>query len=369
MQPFSLLIKPAGADCNLNCTYCFYRGSRQIYPQESRPRMAPEVLERIVASYLATEQPTYAFGWQGGEPTLMGVDFFRTVTRLQIEHGHPGSIIVNAVQTNGTLISDEMARLFSEYCFLVGVSLDGPAPLHDRYRRNLQGHGSYASVWEGIECLRRAGVAHNPLVLVTDANVHHPAELYQYLVEHGLNFHQYIPCVEYGPRGELLPYAVGAEDWGDFLCGIFHQWYPQDIHRVSVRQFDLLLAQLAGKEAMQCTSQALCGGYVVVEHNGDVFPCDFQVAPELRLGNIMEQGWEEMLGSIRYAAFRARKRDFHPACADCEFLELCGADCVKYRGAQWRTSSCQPSVLCAGWKKFFTLAIPRLKELGEEQRQ
>jgi uncharacterized protein len=328
--------------------------------------MTSEILERIVASYLATDQPTYAFGWQGGEPTLMGLDFFRTVTRLQSDHGQRGSIIVNAVQTNGTLISEELARHFAEYRFLVGISLDGPRPLHDHYRRDLQSRGSHQSVMTGIERLRRNNVAHNPLVLVSNVNVHQPSKIYRYLVEHGLNHHHYIPCIEYGPQGDLLPYAVNAEAWGDFLCEIFRQWYPSDINRVSVRLFDQLLARLNGKESLQCTSQPLCGGYVVVEHNGDVFPCDFQVTPDRRLGNILEQDWEELLGSSRYSAFCARKRDFHPACGACEFLDLCGADCVKYRGAQWQTSSRQQSILCAGWKKFYTLAIPLLKKLREE---
>ena len=328
--------------------------------------MTGELLERLVSSYLATSQPYYGFGWQGGEPTLMGVEFFRTVTRLQTDYAHPGSVIVNAVQTNGTLITDELADHWAEYRFLVGVSVDGPRPIHDHYRRDLQGRASHQSVMAGINRLRRAGVRQNAMVLVTDANVRQPAKLYEYLVEHGLDCQQYIPCVEYGPSGDLLPYAVNADAWGDFLCGIFSRWYPRDVNRVSVRLFDELLARLGGaREGMQCTLQPTCGGSVVVEHNGDIFPCDFQVARELQLGNIMEQGWEELLGSPRYLAFCARKGEFHPDCAACEFLDLCGADCVKYRGSQWRSSSTHRSVLCDGWRKFFTLAVPRLQELGE----
>ena len=360
---FSLLIKPAGAECNLRCAYCFYRPARRLYRQTKHQRMAPEVLEQLVSSYLATTQPYYAFGWQGGEPTLMGVEFFRTLTRLQTQYGHPGSVIVNAVQTNGTLVSDELAAHWADYRFLVGISLDGPPVMHDHYRRDSQGRRSHESVMAGISRLRRAGVAHNVLALVTDANVRQPEKLYQYLVDHGFDFHQYIPCVEYSTSGNLLPYAVRADAWGDFLCGIFRRWYPRDVSRVSVRLFDALIARLGGEEILQCSMQPSCGGYVVVEHNGDVFPCDFQVDEELRLGNIMEQSWEELLASARYAAFCARKRDFHSDCAACEFLDLCGADCVKYRGGHWRTSSRQRSMLCHGWKKFFTLAVPRLKEL------
>jgi uncharacterized protein len=296
----------------------------------------------------------------------MGVDFFRTVTRLQTEYAHPGSVIVNAVQTNGTLVSDELAAHWADYRFLVGVSLDGPAMMHDHYRQDSQGGGSHQSVMAGVSRLRRAGVPHNVLVLVTDANVRHPEKLYQYLVDHGFHFHQYIPCVEYSASGNLLPYAVGPDAWGDFLCRIFRRWYPRDVNRVSVRLFDALMGRLGGEDGLQCSMQPFCGGYLVVEHNGDVFPCDFQVDKELRLGNSMEQSWEEMLSSAQYAAFCARKGDFHSDCVVCEFLDLCAADCVKYRGSQWRTSSRQRSVLCNGWKKFYTLAVPRFRELGKE---
>jgi uncharacterized protein len=360
---FSLLIKPAGAECNLRCVYCFYRPTRRLYREEQQHRMSAKVLEQLVSSYLATPQPSYAFGWQGGEPTLMGFEFFRTVTRLQTEYAHPGSVIVNAVQTNGTLISDDLAAHWAAYRFLVGISLDGPPVIHDHYRRDPQGKGSHQSVMAGINRLRRAGVVHNVLALVTDANVRHPEKIYQYLVDHGIDFHQYIPCVEYGSNGTLVPYAIGGDAWGDFLCRIFRRWYPRDVNRVSVRLFDTLMGRLGGEEGLQCSMQPSCGGYAVVEHNGDVFPCDFQVDKELRLGNIMEESWEELLASARYAAFCARKRDFHSDCAACEFLDLCGADCVKYRGGQWKTSSQQRSVLCDGWKKFYTLAVPRLKEL------
>lgn len=362
---FSLLVKPAGADCNLNCAYCFYRGARRLYGETDSQRMTGEVLQRVVSSYLGTSQPCYGFGWQGGEPTLMGVEFFRAVTRLQTEHGRPGSVVVNAVQTNGTLITDEMAGLWAEYRFLVGVSVDGPRPLHDRYRRDEQGAPSHRSVMAGVERLRRAGVRHNAMVLVTDANVRQAAKVYDYLVAHGFDSQQYIPCVEYGPGGELLPCAVDADAWGDFLCALFRRWYPRDVGRVSVRLFDELVARLGGGDGSQCTMAPACGGSVVVEHNGDVFPCDFQVRSDTRLGNIMDQDWDDIVGSARYLAFRARKGEFHPSCGECEFLSLCGADCPKSRGSEWRSSSAERSVLCEGWKRFFTIAVPRLEELGE----
>ncbi len=364
--PFALLIKPAGAECNLHCAYCFYRPTRHLYEETIRQRMTAEVLERLGSSYLTTTQPHYAFGWQGGEPTLMGVEFFRDLTRLQIEYARPGSVIVNAVQTNGTLISDELAAHWADYRFLVGISLDGPRVMHDHYRRDLRGKGSHQSVMAGVNRLRRAGVAHNVLVLVTDANVRHPVKIYEYLVDHGFDFHQYIPCVEYGPSGNLLPYAVGADEWGDFLCGLFRRWYPRDVNQVSVRLFDTLIGLLNGQEGLQCSMQPSCGGYLVVEHNGDVFPCDFHVDGDLRLGNIMKQSWEEMLASELYVGFCARKQEFHSDCAACEFLDLCGADCLKYRGGEWRRSSRQRSLLCAGWKKFFSLAGPRLRELRKK---
>ena len=197
MRPFSLLIKPASADCNLRCPYCFYAGKQVLYPSTSPRLMSREGLDRLVSSYMATEQPQYVFGWQGGEPTLLGVGFFREVTALQQRYGRPGAVVSNGLQTNATLIDDALAAHLREYNFLVGVSLDGPAEVHDFYRRDAAGGGSHAAVRAGVARLRQHQVEYNALTLVTPANVGRAAEIFNYLADEGFFYQQYIPCVEF----------------------------------------------------------------------------------------------------------------------------------------------------------------------------
>ncbi|MCD6351935.1 MAG: radical SAM protein, partial [Armatimonadetes bacterium] len=208
MKPFTLLIKPTSADCNLRCSYCFYLPKAALYPEQPRHRMSPEVAERMIASYLATDQPQYVFGWQGGEPTLMGLDFFRLVTELQMRYGKPGAGVSNGLQTNATLITDDFARHLARYNFLVGVSIDGPAELHDHWRKTAAGKGSHAAVLRGMEALRRQGAEFNALVLVNSVNVSHARDVYHYLRDElGLLFQQYIPCVEFDEHGQPLPWT------------------------------------------------------------------------------------------------------------------------------------------------------------------
>lgn len=367
MKPFSLLIKPAAADCNLRCEYCFYLDKCRLYPESPRHRMSDAVLERMITSYMATGQPQYTFGWQGGEPTLMGVDFFRRVTELQQKHGRPGAVVGNGLQTNATLVDDALAAHLAEYKFLLGVSMDGPAEVHDRYRLTVAGAGSHGAVWQGIRALQRHQVEFNILTLVSQSNVLRPAETYEYLVSNGFLFHQYIPCVEFDAAGGCLPFAISGPQWGDFLCGIFDAWYARDRRRVSVRQFDAILERLVLDRAAMCTMGTDCCQYLVVEWNGDVYPCDFFVVPELRLGNVMTHSWEQLLASPVYHAFGRRKREWSGACAACPHLDLCAGDCQKHRFA----GGCDPrklSHLCDGWRQFYGHARAKFAGLAAELR-
>ncbi len=222
---FSLLIKPAGADCNLHCEYCFYRSRAALYPDAAVPRMSRTTLERLISGYMALDMAQHVFGWQGGEPALMGVDFFREVTRLQQQYGRDGAVVANGLQTNGTLLDDEFAGHLVRYRFLVGVSLDGPPAIHDRYRHGAPpASGSHAAVMRGIGCLRRRRAEFNILTLVTAANVRRASEVYRYLCEEEFNFQQYIPCVEYDAQGGRQPFAIAGGEWGDFLCELFDCW-------------------------------------------------------------------------------------------------------------------------------------------------
>lgn len=367
MKPFSLLIKPTSADCNLRCPYCFYLPRRALYPHTTVHRMSHETLERLIASYLATDQPQYVFGWQGGEPALMGVEFYREVTRLQQKHGRPGSIVANSLQTNATLLDDTFAAHLATYRFLVGVSLDGPAEMHDRYRRYPDGRGSHAQVMQALACLRRHGVEHNVLTLVTSANVERPREVFHYLLEQGLAYQQYIPCVEFDAQGRPLPWTITGPQWGHFLCQVFDEWLRVRA-RVSVRLFDALLAVLLGELPPLCHLGTDCRSYLVVEYNGDVYPCDFFVNPELLLGNIRTDSWASLRRSERYASFGKQKAAWAEECEGCEYVRFCAGDCLKHRWRHDRNPR-RVSWLCAGWRQFYTHALPTLQHLVNSLRQ
>ncbi len=369
MKPFSLLVKPVSADCNLGCEYCFYLEKAGLYPESKVHRMPEDVLEKMISSFMATDQRQYSFGWQGGEPTLAGTSFFRKAVEFQKRYGRPGAVVANGLQTNGTLLDDEMAELFAEFKFLAGVSLDGPPELHDVYRRNRAGQGSHKDVLAGIEILRRHQVEFNILVLVSKANVSRPKEVFDHLRGLGASYHQYIPCVEFDGAGRPMPYSISGDEWGAFLCGIFDRWRDTGIRKTSVRLFDSILVLLVDRQRNVCNLGTDCRQYFLVEHNGDVYPCDFFVRKDLRLGNVMENSWGEMETSETYARFGRHKKETDAQCPACEFLEFCMGDCPKHRPGAYlgnRGKFPRRSVLCEGWKTFFRHSLPKLKVVAEK---
>jgi uncharacterized protein len=367
MKDFSLLIKPASADCNLRCSYCFYLPKAGLYPEESRHRMSDEVLRELIRGYMATPQAGYSFGWQGGEPTLMGLDFFRKVTSYQQEFGFPGCSVSNGLQTNATLIDEPFAAHLAQYNFLVGVSLDGPPEVHDFYRKYADGSGTHSDVLNGIENLRSQGVDFNILTLVSRANVDRPEEIYNYLKGRGFMHQQYIECVEFGDAGELMPYSTNGREWGEFLCRIFDEWKKEDTRTVSIRLFDSIVYKLVTGESNVCTMGTDCRQYFMVEYNGDIYPCDFYAEPELKLGNISSAGWQEMAESGVYRNFGKRKGQLNEACLNCEFLSLCAGDCVKNRCGRGKNPD-GLSALCEGWKQFYSHALPEFKRIASNIR-
>ena len=367
-KPFSLLIKPASADCNLRCEYCFYLDKCELYPERKVHRMSLAVLERMIASYMKTSQPCYAFGWQGGEPTLMGIDFFRKVTEVQRKYGQRGVTVANGLQTNGTMISDEMARHFAEYKFLLGVSLDGPADIHDFYRKTNAGSGSHELVMQGIKRLEKYEVEFNILVLVNAANVKRARELYHYYLEHGFHFLQFIPCVEFDENDQPYSYAISGEEWGDFLCEIYDLWYQHDTRKVSIRLFDSMLNLMVDNIRNICLFGRNCCQYFVVENSGDIYPCDFFVTPELKLGNIMEDEWEDLQQSRVYLDFGRQKPFWNRQCDTCKYLHFCSGDCLKNRIYGSGSDPRRLSWLCSGWQQFYEHALPGLRKLAEKIR-
>jgi uncharacterized protein len=367
VERFSLLIKPTSADCNLRCVYCFYLSRAALYPTIQSHRMSDETLRRVVSAYLSTDQEQYVFGWQGGEPTLMGVDFFRRVTEYQQKFGRAGAIVSNGLQTNATLIDDPLARHLSDYRFLVGASLDGPKDLHDLYRKKLGGQDSHADAVRGIRRLEAHGVAFNILVLVNQANVKRAREVYDYLCDNGWLYHQYIPCVEFNTNGEPLEFSVTGRQWGSFLCALFDRWVKRDIGRVSIRLFDSIVNKLVDNRDTICHMGRECRQYFVVEHNGDVYPCDFFVDEKYLLGNLRDSSWGRFCNSEIYLDFAAQKSRYHAACSSCDYLALCAGDCPKHRLYQNDPNAL--SYLCDGWKAFYSHALPSLRRIAETVRR
>jgi len=366
---FSLLLKPVAAACNLRCTYCYYRGSGHAEPGagSSLPRMRADVLEAVLRAYLQTNQAIYSMVWHGGEPTLLPCAFYKEAVALQKRFAPPGARIANSIQTNGTLVTDELAAFMAHYRFLCGVSLDGPPPIHDAGRKTKAGHGTHAAVAKGIATLVGAGVPVNFLVLVSAANVRQPLEVYRYLKRRGATHIQFIPCVAWNGRGELRDYAVTGPQWGAFLIALFEEWFRYDMGRVSIRLFEAVLAKLVHRMAIDCTNGAACNRYLVVEHNGDVYPCDFFVRPAYRLGNLLDNSFAEILAAEPYRSFAARKTRWAAACETCEFLDLCMGDCLKFRMDR-NNGTGRVSALCRGWKAFYGQTLERFQHLAHQMR-
>ncbi|MCX7599749.1 MAG: anaerobic sulfatase maturase [Armatimonadetes bacterium] len=359
-----MLVKPAGADCNLACDYCFYRPKKVLYPDAPCPRMTTSTLEKLVAHYMGMAGPNPIFAWQGGEPALMGLDFFRQVVELQQRFGRPGQVVGNGFQTNATLLDDGWARFFADYSFLVGVSLDGPQGLHDAHRRTPDGQGTWAAVMAGIEALRRHGVEFNVLCMVTQESVRQPEKLFRFFRHNEIHYVQFIPLVEPGPEPlSPAPFSIGAQEYAEFLCHMFDQW-AAEWPAMHIREFDEFLTVYAGRPQISCTFQETCGSYCVVEHTGDVYTCDFMVEPQWKLGNLVEQPLGEILTSPLFEEFAGRKTVLSDKCKACEWLALCHGGCQKHRLIRSR-SVAAPSYFCEAYRRFFRHSRRRFRKLSD----
>jgi len=356
VRPFQLLIKPASADCNARCEYCFYlRVGNEVY-RERRHRMSDEVLERLVSSFLGLRLPLTVFSWQGGEPTLMGLEFYKRLVELQKQYGKGGQLVGNALQTNGLVIDAQWARFLEEYRFLVGLSLDGPAEIHNRYRGQ-----THHKVMRTARLLSERNVAFSALCCVSQANARRGAEVYRWFIENGFHALQFIPIVETDPAtGRLADFAVTGEEYGRFLCDVFDEWAAEGWGKVSVRIFDAMLSRSVGAPVHYCPLGEQCDSYLVVEHNGDVYPCDFFVRPDLKLGNIMEAALPTFFEHPKAKAFGAAKKAYGEECASCEHLTLCYGGCQKDRLDGKRSS------LCEGYKIFFKHTAAKFAELATQ---
>lgn len=356
---FHVMAKPTGAICNLDCSYCFYLSKEALYPG-ARFRMGDEVMERYVRQVLeAHEGPEVTIAWQGGEPTLMGLGFFRRVVETAERYRRPGQRLVHTLQTNATLLNEEWAAFLAEHSFLVGVSVDGPPALHDAYRVDKKGRPTSARVLEGIALLQRHGVEHNLLCTVNAANANHPVEVYRYLRDDCKGrFLQFIPVVEHTPTAAdpeaVSDRSLNPAQWGRFLVEVFDEWLCRDVGSVFVQAFDAALASWCGVPPGLCVFSETCGNAVALEHNGDLYSCDHFVSPEHLLGNIADTHLVELIASEVQRRFGDDKRDTLPRyCWDCDVRFACWGECPKNRFTKTPDGEDGLNYLCAGYKQFF----------------
>ena len=354
------------------CRYCFYLPKQELFSETRTHRMSDAVLEALVQQAMQEAGPNVAFAWQGGEPTLMGAEFFERAVALQRTYGRSGQTVGNALQTNGLLIDDRWHTLLRESRFLVGLSLDGPQYVHDHYRVLAGGQPTWQRVADSARRMLAAGVEVNALVVVSDHSACYANEIYEFLRDLGLIHMQFIPCLECEPSNPATPtpFSVSPEAFGEFLCAVFDLWqgdFRDGAPTTFVRFFDSVFATYVGVQPPECTLHEKCGNYVVVEHNGDVFSCDFFVEPRWRLGNVLEGSLIEMLNSPTQREFGDRKADLADACCTCRWLAHCYGGCPKERLGSH--AGPQPSHLCAGYRMFFEHADRRLHELADIWRR
>jgi uncharacterized protein len=387
VRPFHILTKPVGPICNLDCKYCFYLEKEKLYPGESQWRMSDAVLGEYIRQYIHSQPVAEInFAWQGGEPTLLGVDFFRKAVVLQQQFA-AGKIISNAIQTNGTLLDDEWCEFLAQNKFLVGLSIDGPRELHDRYRVDKRQQPTFDKVLRGLELLKKHGVEFNTLTVVNSANSQSPLEVYRFLKSIGSQFLQFIPLVERTAPAEMktegydfavpplpgrktdgspvTPESVEAEQYGIFLCAIFDEWVRHDVGTTFVQLFDTALGNWMGLGSALCVFAEKCGAALAIEHNGDLYSCDHYVYPRYKLGNVMNQSLGAMVRAPQQIRFGNDKLDSLPKyCRKCEVRFACNGECPKHRFTTTPEGEAGLNYLCPGYKKFFNHIDPHMKTMA-----
>lgn len=371
-----VVVKPVGPACNLKCEYCFYLEKEALFPAGADCRMSDAVLSRFVSSYIENQSaPEVEFVWQGGEPTLAGLDFYHRVVELQRPYSGQKTIR-NSLQTNGTLLSDEWCKFLKHNRFMVGLSLDGPREVHDRYRRDSRGEGTFDSVVRGLRLLQRHGVEFNVMACVARETAQRPLEVYRFFREQGVEFVQFLPIMErlpnrpardHGlrlavpveqhrpqPDREVTDWTVSPEAYGDFLIAIYEEWVRRDVGMLYVMNFEWALNAWIGNPSPVCIHARQCGRSVALEHNGDLYPCDHYVYPEFKLGNIMADGLSQLVEKSLVSGFGVAKEASLPrSCRECPVLAACQGGCPKGRIGQASGLGPGRHYLCAGYKKFF----------------
>ena len=381
-KPLYVMLKPAGAHCNLACKYCYYLEKNKLYPTAQRHLMSDEMLEQFTREYIEAQTMNQVlFTWHGGEPLLRSIDFYRKALSLQQKYAG-GRRIDNVIQTNGTLLTDEWCEFFAQNHWLVGISIDGPQPDHDHYRLTAAGKPSWQKVMQGIKLLKKHGVEWNAMAVVNAYNANHPLEFYRFFKENGCQFLQFTPIVERLTRHEdgrtlasladkdeisLSEASVVPEQWGYFLCAIFDEWVRKDVGKIFVEIFDCTLANWMGISPGICAYSKECGHAGVMEHNGDVYSCDHFVFPEYKLGNIRDHSLIDMLYGEQQQEFSRLKHSSLPRqCKECDMEFACHGECPKNRFMKDKYGDSGLNYLCPGYYHYYQHVAPYMVYMKQE---
>ncbi len=381
-KPLYVMLKPAGAHCNLACKYCYYLEKNKLYPTAQRHLMSDEMLEQFTREYIEAQTMNQVlFTWHGGEPLLRSLDFYRKALSLQQKYAG-GRRIDNVIQTNGTLLTDEWCEFFAQNHWLVGISIDGPQPDHDHYRLTAAGKPSWKKVMQGIKLLKKHGVEWNAMAVVNAYNANHPLEFYRFFKENGCQFLQFTPIVERLTRHEdgrtlasladkdeisLSEASVAPEQWGYFLCAIFDEWVRKDVGKIFVEIFDCTLANWMGISPGICAYSKECGHAGVMEHNGDVYSCDHFVYPEYKLGNIRDHSLIDMLYGEQQQEFSRLKHSSLPRqCKECDMEFACHGECPKNRFMKDKYGDSGLNYLCPGYYHYYQHVAPYMDYMKQE---
>ena len=381
-KPLYVMLKPAGAHCNLACKYCYYLEKNKLYPTAQRHLMSDEMLELFTREYIEAQTMNQVlFTWHGGEPLLRSIDFYRKALSLQQKYAG-GRRIDNVIQTNGTLLTDEWCEFFAQNHWLVGISIDGPQPDHDHYRLTAAGKPSWKKVMQGIKLLKKHGVEWNAMAVVNAYNANHPLEFYRFFKENGCQFLQFTPIVERLTRHEdgrtlasladkdeisLSEASVAPEQWGYFLCAIFDEWVRKDVGKIFIEIFDCTLANWMGISPGICAYSKECGHAGVMEHNGDVYSCDHFVFPEYKLGNIRDHSLIDMLYGEQQQEFSRLKHSSLPRqCKECDMEFACHGECPKNRFMKDKYGDSGLNYLCPGYYHYYQHVAPYMDYMKQE---
>ena len=381
-KPLYVMLKPAGAHCNLACKYCYYLEKNKLYPTAQRHLMSDEILEQFTREYIEAQTMSQVlFTWHGGEPLLRSIDFYRKALSLQQKYAG-GRCIDNVIQTNGTLLTDEWCEFFAQNHWLVGISIDGPQPDHDHYRLTAAGKPSWKKVMQGIKLLKKHGVEWNAMAVVNAYNANHPLEFYRFFKENGCQFLQFTPIVERLTRHEdgrtlasladkneipLSEASVTPEQWGYFLSAIFDEWVRKDVGKIFVEIFDCTLANWMGISPGICAYSKECGHAGVMEHNGDVYSCDHFVFPEYKLGNIRDHSLIDMLYGEQQQEFSRLKHSSLPRqCKECDMEFACHGECPKNRFMKDKYGDSGLNYLCPGYYHYYQHVAPYMDYMKQE---